>query len=239
MLALLTLIVLAQAAPSAPPAASPTPAPAAPPAVSVSPDFALYDLYTSGIPGGAADVSDALLNFNASAGKLHANATVGDYSFPVVGFPLAPDNAPGANVMLYSPLPVAAFTYQFNSHVSVGIGKFGSLLGQESPFTYQNLNVQRGLGWNMEPAISRGVQVAYANGPWNASVREDDAYYSGSGRAVEGLIGWSPSANTSLQFAAMIPGRNLPPNITTAVGNKSEYDLMYARTAGKLQLLPY
>ena len=230
MLALLGLLTLAQAAPSASPSPQPSQTPA--PLVSLAPEFALYDFQT-------ADVSDALLNFTVTSGKLHANATVGAYSFPVVGFPLAADNAPGANVMLYSPLPVAAITYQFDSHVGVAAGKFGSLLGQESPFTYQNVNVQRGLAWNMEPVISRGLQVSYANGPWSAILREDDAYYSGSNRAFEGLVGWSPSAATSVQFAAMIPGANVPPNVTASVGNKQEYDLMYTRTIGKLQLLPY
>jgi hypothetical protein len=236
MLPLLSLIILAQAAPSAPPAPTPTASPA--PLVSVAPEFAFYYFHTNGADG-AADLSDALLNFNVNAGKLHSNATVGTYSFPVVGFAFAPDNAAGANVMLYSPLPIAALTYQFDSHLSLVTGKFGSLLGQESPFTYQNLNIQRGIGWNMEPAISRGVQVGYTNGPWSATLRDDDAYYSGSGRAFEGLIGWSPSANTSLQFAAIIPSTNLAPNATVTVGNKSEYDLMYTRTVGKLQLLPY
>src|SRR5579872_1083104 len=131
MLPLLCLTVLAQAATSASPAPTPTASPA--PLVSVAPEFAFYAFHTNGAAGAAADVSDALLNFNVNAGKLHANATAGTYSFPVVGFAFAPDNAPGANVMLYSPLPVAALTYQFDSHVSLAAGKFGSLLGQESP----------------------------------------------------------------------------------------------------------
>ena len=237
MLALLGLLVLAQAAPSASPSPQPTPTPT--PLISVAPDFALYAFRTSGVPSSTADISNALLNFTVTTGKVHANATVGTYGFPVVGFPLVADNTAGANVNLYGPLPIAVLTYQFDSHVSVSAGKFGSLLGQESPFTYQNLNVQRGIGWNMEPVISRGVQVGYINGAWSANLREDDGYYSGTRRAFEGLIGWAPSASTSLQFAVMIPGANVPPNITTSVANKAEYDLMYTRTIGKLQLLPY
>ncbi len=232
MLALLGLLILAQAVPPAP--ASPNPQPTQTPAsaLSVAPDFALYDF-------GTPDVSDALLNVTVTAGKLHANATAGAYAFPVVGFPFMPDNAPGANVELYSPLPVAALTYQFDSHVSVAAGKFGSLLGQESPFTFQNLDVQRGIAWSMEPTITRGLQFGYASGAWSVSLRDDDGYYSGTNRAFEGLIGWSPSPNTSVQFATMVPSANAPPNATTSVGNKAEYDLMYTRTIGRLQLLPY
>jgi hypothetical protein len=237
MLSALLLSLVAQASPT--PAPSPTPTASPVPIVTVDPQFTIYDFGTSGTSHPQADLSNGLLNFTINAGNLKANATVGDYSFPTVGFPLVPDNQTGANVNLYTALPVAAVSYGFGSHFSVAAGKFAALLGQESPFTYQNLNIQRGIGWAMEPTISRGVQVAYANGPWSATLQENDAYYSGSNRAFEGLFGWAPSSNTSVQFAAIVPGANVPGNITTTVGNKAEYDLMYTRTIGKLQLLPY
>src|SRR5579872_1243624 len=241
MLAILAMLVLAQATPSTTNTPVPTPTPTASPTpvISVAPEFTLYGFRTNGVPNTQADVSNALLNFTINAGNLHANATAGAYSFPTVGFPLVPSNEPGANVELYSPLPVAALTYNFDSHFSIAAGKFAALLGQESPFTYQNINVQRGIAWGMEPTISRGVQAGYTNGPWTLTLQENDAYYSGSNRAFEGLIGWAPSANTSVQFAWIVPGANVPPNATTSVGNKNEFDLMYTRTIGKLQILPY
>lgn len=232
-------LLLAQAVSTPAPAPTPTPTASPVPAITVAPEFTIYDFGTSGVSHPQADLSNGLLNFTINAVNLHANATVGDYSFPTLGFPLVADTAPGANEQLYSPLPVAAVTYDFNSHLSLAAGKFAALLGQESPFTYQNLNVQRGIGWEMEPTISRGVQASYTSGPWTATVQENDAYYGGSSRAVEGLLGWSPSSNTSVQFAAIVPGSNVPGNITTTIGNKAEYDLMYSRTVGKVQLLPY
>lgn len=241
MLVLLAFLVLAQAMQSGPPSTTPSPMPTASPSpiIVIAPEFTLYDFGANDVAYPNADVGSALLNVTANAGNLHATATAGAYSFPVAGFPLLPDNAPGANVMLYSPLPVAALTYDFNSHLSVAAGKFAALLGQESPFTYQNINVQRGIAWSMEPTISRGIQLAYTNGPWSTVLQENDAYYSGANRAFEGLISWSASANTNLQFAAIITGANVPPNPTTTVGNKAEYDLMYTRTIGRLELLPY
>ena len=228
------VLVLAQAAASPSPPPPPTPVPA----IAIAPEFTLYHFAASGAAA-YTDVANGLLNVTVDAGNLHANATAGDYAFPTVGFPLAPETAAGADVWLYGALPVAAVTYNLNAHLSVAAGKFGALLGQESPFTYQNLDIQRGIGWAMEPTISRGVQVRYANGPWSATLQENDAYYSGSGRALEGLLGWAPSPASNLQFAWIVPGANVPPNPTTSVGNKAEYDLMYARTIGKLQLLPY
>lgn len=238
MFALLALVLAAQA-PTGTASPSPTPAATPAPVLAVAPEFTLYGFRTSGAAFAQADLSNGLLNVTINAGNLRANATVGTYAFPTVGFPLVPDNAPAANVNLFSPLPVAALNYTFNAHLSLAAGKFAALLGQESPFTYQNVNVQRGLGWNMEPTISRGVQLAYSNGPWSVTLQDNDAYYSGANRALEGLVGWSPSPDTTVSFAAIVPGANVPGNPTVAVGNKAEYDFMYTRTIGKLQLLPY
>jgi hypothetical protein len=240
MLATLVLVLLAQTPAAAP---SPLPVPAATaspvPVIGVAPEFTAYHFWTSGAARPQTDLSNGLLNFIFHVGKLHADATLGTYAFPTVGFPLVPNNEPGTNVALFSPLPVAVITYNITSHLSFAAGKFAALLGQESPFSYENLNVQRGLVWNMEPTISRGVQLEYTNGPLSITLQDNDAYYSGRNRAFEGLLGWSPSSNTSLQVAAIVPGANVPPNATVSVGNKAEYDLMYSRTIDKLQLLPY
>ena len=238
MISLLAFVLLAQA-PSPTPSAGPTPTPAPSPAVTVGADFTLYGFHTNGLNGVDTEVSNALVNVAAGTGNLRLSATAGQYGFPVLGFPIFPSNADGTNTQLYTALPVAAITYTFNSHLSVSAGKFAALLGQESPFTYQNVNIQRGIGWSMEPTISRGVQASYSNGPWSLTLQENDAYYGGSSRAAEGLIGWAPSSNTSVQFAFIIPGADTPPNPTASVGNKAEYDLMYTRQIGKLQLLPY
>ncbi len=246
MLAIICAAIIAATTPSTPTQSpSPSPSPSATPTATPTPpvtigaDFTLFGFHTNGVSGIEPQISNALITVNAGIGNLHANATAGQYSFPTIGFPILPANAPGANTDLYDPLPFAAVQYSFNNHFSIGAGKYAALLGQESPFTYQNLNIQRGIGWEMEPTISRGVQAAYTNGPWSLTLQENDAYYGGFQRAVEGLAGWSPSANTNLQFAFIVPGANTGPNPTTTVGNKAEYDLMFTRQIGKLQLLPY
>jgi len=243
MLHLVLAALFAAPQSSAAPAGTPSPAPS--PAASATPvpafaagyDVTLFAIDTQG--SWSSDFSNALLNLSANAGNFHGNATVGEYNFPTVGFPIATDSAANANTSVYSVIPVGSVQYSLGSHWSVAAGKFAALLGQESPFTYQNVNIQRGLGWAMEPTISRGVQGTYAGGPWTLTLQYNDAYYSGHDRAFEGLIGWAPSANTNLQVAAIVPNADAGPNPTVSVGNKAEYDFMYTRQIGKLQLLPY
>jgi hypothetical protein len=126
-----------------------------------------------------------------------------------------------------------------NDRWSIAAGKFAALLGQESPMTFQNISVQRGLAWSMEPVISRGAHVSYSQGAWSGTLEYNDAYYSGNNRALEGIVGYAPSSSTNVQFAWIVPNANAGPNPTVAIGNKAEYDLMYTRQIGKLQLLPY
>ena len=44
------------------------------------------------------------------------------------------------------------------------IGSLPTLMGAESTFTYQNFNIERGIVWNQENAINRGIQVNQTTG---------------------------------------------------------------------------
>ena len=68
------------------------------------------------------------------------------------------------------PLPVAFGKYVFNDQWSIQGGRMPTLIGTEAPFTFQNLNISRGLLFNQENIINHGVQVNYSDGPWSASV---------------------------------------------------------------------
>ena len=187
------------------------------------------------------DVSNALLTFSKNTGRVQASVTTGAYAFPVAGQPLVPTTRqPGANTALYGAVPAYDVAYVPNGNVTVSAGQLATMLGQENGFTFQNVDIQRGIVWAAEPTFSRGVRVAYTNGKMTGDLEYDDGYYSGSsGRAVEGLAGWAPTANTDWSFAFIVPGANTPPNVTAAIANKREYDFMLTQQFGKLQLEPY
>ncbi|MDE2480595.1 MAG: outer membrane beta-barrel protein [bacterium] len=248
---LLGLAIAAALGTAAPPTPSPTPSPV--PAFSVDGAFALASTHTSGINAAGAldtptgsdladrsDLSDALLVLSKNTGTLRASVTVGAYSFPTVGLALDPTTQPGANSSLFGFVPLVTLAYVPNAHLTISAGKQATLLGQESVFTYQNWNVERGLGFALEPTMSRGVRVAYTQRRFTGDLEINDGYYSGNaGRAIEGSIGWAPSANTDLQLAFIAPSRDTPGNATTAVANKAEVDAMLTRQIGKLALAPY
>jgi len=232
---LIAALVFAQAIASPVPSPAPTPDPSA---VTLSGVFSDYAVATKNAPG-ALDLSNAMLTVTKPGGTFRFSATVGEYAFPVVGAPFAYANDAGANTNLFSWVPTAYVAWVPDAHWAFSAGKLGTLLGQEGAFTYQNANVQRGLGWNAEPAFSRGVRAAYTSGPFTGALELNDGYYSGRYRALEGLVGWAPSSSTDLMFAFIVPNRDTPANPTASIANKAEYDLMLTQSFGKLTMTPY
>ncbi|MGB6985038.1 MAG: outer membrane beta-barrel protein [Candidatus Aquilonibacter sp.] len=249
----LALAALVAVTPSASPTPTPTASPTPTPPYSLHGAISEYSEHTNNMnPAGAldtpmgadlatrTDLSNALLTFSKNTGQLQGSVTVGAYAFPVVGQAINPTTQQNANSNLYGFVPAYDLAYVPNGNLTVSAGQLATLLGQEDGFTFQNYDIQRGLVWAAEPTFSRGVRVAYTNGKISGDLEYDDGYYSGnSGRAVEGLAGWAPTSNTNLSFAFIVPGSNTPANVTVAVANKREYDLMLTQTFGKLSLEPY
>ncbi len=219
-------------------AQSATPSPKPSPAVTVSAVVSGYTFATGQSPSHS-DVSNALITVARITGPFRYSVTAGAYAFPVVGTPLVSTFATGANVNLYGYLPVAFVQWVPNSQFTLSAGKLATLLGQENGFTYQNFNIQRGLAWNAEPTISRGIRATYTPGKLTADLEYNDGYYSANRRAIEGLVGWQSDPDTNVSFAFILPDRNTPANVTASIANKAEYDLMITKQYGKLQILPY
>ena len=242
------LLTIAQASASP----SPSPAPSATPTYSLSGVFSFYALHTNDVnatgaldtPEGAdyasrADLSSAMLTVAKNTGWWRFGITAGTYAFPVVGESVNPTTQAGANTSLYHYFPSAYVAFVPNDQLTISLGQLATLLGQEDGFTYQNVNIQRGLVWAAEPVFSRGVRVAYTVGKLSSDLEYNDGYYSGNHRAVEGLAGWAPNSNTDFQLAFISPQADTPGNITSSIANKTEFDVMLTQQLGKLQILPY
>ena len=250
-----------QTPPSSP---SPSPSPAATPYASgtIGGAFMIFGMqsYNANATGslsspagadqqGHTDVSDLLVNASYTSGYYKVSTTIGGYNFPTVGtainqtfndYASQTGGAACANVSCYTVVPLAQVTYTSpNSHWTIYAGKIGTLIGAEGAFTYQNVNIERGLGWALEPVVSRGGHIGYSNGPWTFAVEVNDGFYSGKLHTIEYEAAWAPSSSTSWTFVGMNPESNTPGNVTSFIANQSEYNLMYSRTAGKWQFSPY
>ncbi len=240
---------VAQAVPSPSPVPSATPSA---PAITVGGAFTGYSVHTSGVNATGAlfnasgtdtasrtDLSNAFVTIAKTSGTFRFNVLAGAYAFPVVGVALNPTFQKNANTDLFGIVPNAYVQYVPNASLTFSAGILPTLFGQENAFTIQNVDIQRGLAWNAEPVVSRGIRAAWTRGKFAANLELDDGFYSGSHRAVEGLFGWQPDVSSNYQLAYIVPSASTPPNRTAAVANRAEYELMISKRYGKLQLLPY
>ena len=89
----------------------------------------------------------------------------------------------------YGPVPVGFLKLQAGKNTSFLVGALPTLIGAEYTFTFQNMNIERGLLWNQETAVSRGIQVNQTMGKFTASFSWNDGYYSNRYSWLIGIAG--------------------------------------------------
>ena len=252
--------------PNAVAAASPTPAATAAPAPSPAPSstgltlgpltidgvFSAFSIFSSHVnasgaldtPTGAdlsnrTDISNGFLIVNKSSGTFRYGFAAGAYNIPVVGFALNKTIQNGANTSLYGALPSVYAEYAPTNFFNLQAGKLATLAGQESTYTYLNINIQRGVIWNIETAVSRGLRGTFTGSKFNGALEVNDGYYSGNRLGVEGQITNTPSSSTTYAFVFVVPNSSAPANTTAAIANKRLYNPLLTYTTGKWQFQPY
>jgi len=118
----------------------------------------------------------------------------GEAWFPVVGiepFP-KPDDINGAfsdsnnNFGIFEAYGEVKF-----SSFTLKIGRFATNIGGEAPFTWQNINIQRGLVWYGEPVFFDGIRVSTEVKKFEIYVGVNDRDTDDGKLAVEGGISYS------------------------------------------------
>jgi hypothetical protein len=168
----------------------------------------------------------------------------GDYSIPVLGAPYTPNDGSHATKNYYDPVPQAFLKLVPMDNLFIQAGKLPTLIGAESTFTFENFNIERGLLWNEEPAVSRGVQVGYTLGPVAFNLSLNDGYYSNRYNWLSGSAAWTINPTNTLTFAA---GGNLghtgyqetPYATPLAQNNSSIYNIIYTYNSAPWVITPY
>jgi hypothetical protein len=124
-----------------------------------------------------ATLSNGQIFIQKADGKFQYYVQAGVYTMPTLSVPFV--NAQTIVNNFYGPVPVAYLKLPVGKTTQFLIGSLPTLMGAESTFTYQNFNIERGILWNQENAINRGLQVNQTLGKYlTASVSWNDGYYS-------------------------------------------------------------
>ena len=186
------------------------------------------------------DVSNAQIEIQKTDGMFQFYVQAGTYTFPSLGAPYIASTKIPQHTFKY--VPVAFVKLQPTAELSVQAGELPTLIGAEYTFTFQNMNIARGLLWNQEPAISRGVQVNYSKGPLTVSGSLNDGFFSNHYSTVSGLVSYTLSPTDTIVGAGSINlNKTSRSTFVTPVvqNNGSIFNLIWTHTEGPLTLTPY
>ena len=111
---------------------------------------------------------------NKSDGFLQFYVQAGGYSLPALGATYF--RATVESPATYGYVPQGFVKLVPNAMFSIEAGALPTLIGGEYTFTFENMNIERGLLWGQEPAVSKGVQGNFTNGPIAISLAYTDGY---------------------------------------------------------------
>jgi hypothetical protein len=186
------------------------------------------------------DISNGQVIVQNTTGLVQFYAQAGIYSIPALG--TAYVTAKNTNSQFFGPLPVGYAKLAPTDTFSIEAGKLPTLIGAEYTFTFENMNIERGLLWNQEPAVSDGVQANYTVGPLAFSVSYNDGFYSGNYNWLTGSVAWTIDSSNTL---SVVGGGNFGQTTTNtlatpiAQNNSDIFNIIYTYSSAPWTITPY
>ena len=187
-----------------------------------------------------ATLSNGQIFIQRSDGKVQYYIQAGAYTMPTLSVPFV--NAQDTVKNFYGPVPVAYLKVQAAKNTQFLIGSLPTLMGAESTFTYQNFNIERGIVWNQENAINRGLQINQTLGKYlTASLSWNDGYYSNRYSFLSGSMTFTKGPHTLVYDGMGNLGQTV--YVTSAMpayqNNGSMHAVIYTYSKGAWIISPY
>jgi len=162
----------------------------------------------------------------------------GAYTIPALATPFLDTDKTLTN--FYGPLSTAYLKLAPGKNTSILIGELPTLIGAEYTFSFENMNIERGLLWNQENAISRGIQLNQTMGKVTASVSWNDGFYSDRYTWLTGSLTYVNGAHSLSFVGGGNYGKTAFQTLATPVQNNgSIYNVIYTYTKGPWIIQPY
>jgi hypothetical protein len=186
-----------------------------------------------------ATLSNGQIFIQKANGNFQYYIQAGAYSLPTLGVPFV--NAQNTVSNLYGPVPVAFAKLLAGKTTSFELGQLPTLMGAESTFTYQNFNIERGIVWNQENAITRGIQVNQAIGKYlSASFSVNDGYYSNRYNFLSGSVTFTKGPHSLIYDGMGNLGQTVFETAATPIQNNGQmHAVIYTYTKGAWIIQPY
>lgn len=193
------------------------------------------------------EVASAILTITGKTKLISWVLQGGAYAFPTVGV----DHVKTTDhTELYGPVPVAYFDLNLTDNFLLSVGRMGTLIGFESPFTFQNSYIQRGLVWNMQSLFHHGLRATFLKDPLTLKIGLNDGYYSLGVDSLDQRGKKIKEASLALEFSSslkfrkdlilslnmLIPKKDAYPNEVVDPANKRQFNLVLTNTRRNLML---
>jgi hypothetical protein len=187
------------------------------------------------------DVSNAQIFIQKTTGWFQFFLQGGAYNLPALGTPFlgTPDTVKG----FYGPFP-QGYVKLVKGNFNVEVGALPTLIGAEYTFTFENMNIERGLLWNQENAVNRGIQLNETYKKLTVAFSWNDGFYSNRYSWLSGSLTYAFNASNSLSFVGMGNAGAYARKTTslatpTLLNNSQIYNLLYTYTKGPVTITPY
>jgi hypothetical protein len=189
------------------------------------------------------DLSNGQIFLQKTSGWFQFYLQAGAYDIPALG--AATVSTVNTITGLYGPLPTA-YLKLVKGNFNVEIGELPTLIGAEYTFSFENMNVERGLLWGQETAISRGIQVSDTFKKLSLTASWNDGFYSNVYNWISGSAMWQFNASNMVMFVgAGNVGQTMPnPTSTSAAtpflqNNGQIYNVEYTYSHENWMITPY
>ena len=194
------------------------------------------------VPGDSsaqATLSNGQIFIQKPDGPVQFYVQAGVYTMQALSAPFT--NAQDTMKNFYGPVPVAFMKVPVGKTTSFQIGSLPTLMGAESTFTYQNFNIERGIIWNQENAVNRGLQVNQALGKHlSASFSWNDGYYSNRYSFLSGSLTYTNGHSTLVYDGMGNLSHTVFQTFATPVQNNGYmHAVIYTFSKGPLIISPY
>jgi hypothetical protein len=195
--------------------------------------------HVTGDDSAQATLSNGQIIIQKADGKYQYYIQAGVYTMPTLGVPFT--DAQHTINNFYGPVPVAYLKLPVGKTTQFLIGSLPTLMGAESTFTYQNFNIERGIVWNQENAINRGIQVNQTLGKYlSASLSWNDGYYSDRYSWLSGSATFTKGHHILVYDGMGNLGQTVYQTAATPLANNSYmHAVIYTYTKGPWIVSPY
>src|SRR5216684_4444150 len=185
------------------------------------------------------DLSNAQIFIQKTTGWFQFFLQAGAYNLPAVGttFLGTPDTVKG----FYGPFP-QGYVKLVKGNFNVEVGALPTLIGAEYTFTYENMNIERGILWNQENAVNRGIQLNDSYKKLTVAFSWNDGFYSNRYSWLSGSLTYAFNAANSLAFVGMGNAGAYAKNTLATplyLNNSQIYNVLYTYSKGAWVINPY